>query len=52
MLSEIVSFVKARFYDIMLFIIVILLVLSAFAAGYVAAKYQAKTPIIIENSNK
>ena len=33
MLSEIKEFVKGRFYDIMLFIIVALLILLAFAAG-------------------
>ena len=49
MLSEIKDFVKDKFYDIMLFIIVALLILLAFAAGYITAKYQSKTPITIEN---
>jgi len=49
MLSEIKYFVKDKFYDIMLFIIVALLILLAFAAGYITAKYQSKTPITIEN---
>jgi lipopolysaccharide/colanic/teichoic acid biosynthesis glycosyltransferase len=47
-LSKIISFVKLRFSDIMLFIIVILLIMLAFAAGYIAAKYQAKSPILIQ----
>jgi len=50
MLAKITSFVKSHFYDIMLFIIVALLILLAFAAGYITAKYQAKEPIQIENS--
>jgi len=49
MLSEIKDFVKDKFYDIMLFIIIVLLILLAFAAGYITAKYQSKTPITIEN---
>lgn len=49
MLSEIKEFVKARFNDIMLFIIVVLLILLAFAAGYITAKYQSKEPIQIIN---
>jgi len=52
MLSEIREFVKARFYDIMLFIIVVLLVLLAFGAGYITAKYQAKTPLQINYTNQ
>jgi hypothetical protein len=48
MLSEIKDFVKGHFYDIMLFIIVALLILFAFAAGYITAKYQLKEPIQIE----
>ena len=50
MLSEIKDFVKAYFYDIILFIIIALLILFAFAAGYITAKYQSKEPIQIENS--
>ena len=52
MLSEIKDFVKAHFYDIMLFIIVTLLILLAFAAGYIVAKYQSKEPIKIEQNQK
>jgi len=52
MLAEIRGFVKDRFYDIILFIIVVLLVMLAFAAGYISAKYQTKSPIIIENTQK
>jgi len=50
MLSEIKEFVKARFGDIMLFIIIVLLVMLAFSVGYIAAKYQSKSPITIENT--
>jgi len=49
MLSEIRDFVKARFYDIILFIIVVLLILLAFAAGYITAKYGSRPPIEILN---
>lgn len=49
MLSEIKEFVKAKFYDIMLFIIVVLLLLLAFAAGYITAKYYSKEPIQVIN---
>ncbi len=48
MLSEIKDFVKAHFYDIILFIIVALLILLAFSAGYITAKYQNKEPIQIK----
>ncbi|MCX6718344.1 MAG: hypothetical protein NTY81_01935 [Candidatus Staskawiczbacteria bacterium] len=55
MLAEIKDFVKARnflkthFNDIILFIIVALLVMLAFSAGYIIAKEQSKTPIQISN---
>jgi len=49
-LPKIVGFVKSRFNDIMLFIIIILLVLLSFAAGFIIAKYQSKTPIQIEKA--
>jgi len=52
MLTKISGFVKDRFYDIMLFIIVALLILLAFATGYITAKYQSKTPLTIEQKNK
>ena len=48
MLAEIRNFVKAHFNDIMLFIIIALLILLAFSAGYIVAKYQSKEPIKIE----
>ena len=48
-LTKIPTFVKSHFNDIMLFIIVILLVLLAFAAGYITAKYQLKVPLQIIN---
>jgi len=48
MLSEIKAFVKDHFNDIMLFIIVALLILLAFSAGYIIAKQQTKEPITIE----
>lgn len=48
MLAEIRDFVKAHFNDIILFIIVALLIMLAYAAGYITAKYQSKTPISIE----
>ncbi len=50
-LSNIISFVKSHFNDIMLFIIVVLLVLLSYAVGYITANYQFKTPITIENKN-
>jgi len=49
MLTKISSFVKSHFGDIMLFITVALLILLAFAAGYIVAKYQSKEPIQIIN---
>lgn len=47
-LSKIFSFVKSHFNDIMLFIIIVFLILLAFAAGYITAKYQSKEAIQIE----
>jgi len=52
MLSEIKEFVKAHFNDIMLFIIVALLIMLAFAAGYIIAKYQSKEPLQVINQTK
>ena len=49
MLAEIKEFVKAHFNDIMLFIIIVLLILFAFAAGYIIGKQQLKAPIQIIN---
>jgi len=48
MLAEIKEFVKARFYDIMLFIIVALLIMLAFGAGYLMGHQQIKEPIQVE----
>jgi hypothetical protein len=48
-LAKITAFVKSHFYDIMLFIIVAFLVLLAFAAGYITAKYQSKDQVQIIN---
>jgi len=48
-LTKFLSFVKSHFNDIILFIIVALLILLAFAAGYITAKYQSKEPIKIES---
>jgi len=50
-LAKIIDFVKAKFSDIMLFIIVVLLLMLAFAVGYITAKYQQKEPITITNVN-
>ena len=52
MLSEIKGFVKSHFSDIMTFIIVVLLIMLAFAVGYITAKYQSKEPIKIEYKNQ
>jgi len=52
MLAEIKDFVKAHFNDIILFIIVVLLVMLAFAGGYITAKYQTKTPLELKNFNQ
>ncbi len=48
MIAKISNFVKTRFNDIILFLIVALLVLLSFAVGYITAKYQLKEPIQIE----
>lgn len=49
MLSEIKEFVKTRFYDIMLFTIIVLIILFSFAAGYITAKHISRPPIQILN---
>lgn len=51
-LSKIQTFVKLRFNDIILLIVIILLTMLAFACGYITAKYQAKDPITISNTQK
>jgi len=52
MLTRISEFVKAHFSDIILFIIVALLIMLAFAAGYITAKNQLKTPIQVIQGQK
>ena len=49
MLAKIKDFVKPHFNDIILFIVIVLLVMLAFASGYITAKYQSKEPIQILN---
>ncbi len=50
MLTKISEFVKTHLNDIILLLVVILLAMFAFAAGYITAKNQIKTPIqIIQN---
>ena len=48
MLSQLKTFVKTHFNDIMLVIVVVLLCLLSFAVGFLSAKYQEKEPIQIE----
>ncbi|MBI2050109.1 MAG: hypothetical protein HYT35_01480 [Candidatus Staskawiczbacteria bacterium] len=48
MITKISDFVKTKFYDTVLIIIVALLVLLSFAFGFITAKYQQKQPIQIE----
>jgi len=50
MLSKLADFVKSHFSDIILATVVFLAVLLAFAFGFVVAKYQEKTPILIEQT--
>lgn len=50
MLAKIKDFVKLHFSDIILFIVIILLIMLSFSAGYITAKYQTKEPIQIINS--
>jgi len=54
MIAKILNFVKefinAKFYDIIMFIITVLLILLSFATGYITAKYQSKEPIQIYNN--
>ncbi len=51
MLAKITDFVKGHFNDIMLFIIIVLLVLLAYAAGFITAKQQIKEPLQIWNTS-
>lgn len=48
MLTKIKEFVQQYQEEIVLFIGVVLIVLLSFAAGYVTAKIQEKTPLQIE----
>lgn len=48
MISKINKFVKEKFKDIMLFIIIGLLIMLSFATGYIIAKYENKEPMQIE----
>lgn len=48
MIAKISNFVKAKFNDIMLVIVVMLLIFLSFAFGFIMAKYQQKPPIQIE----
>ena len=48
MITKISDFVKTKFNDIILIIIVALLILLSFALGFIMAKYQQKQPIQIE----
>jgi len=48
-LAKIKQFVNDNFSNLILFIIVILLVMLAFALGYICAKYQTRLPITINN---
>lgn len=50
MLAKILEFVKAHLDTLLLITIVILFVLSSFAAGYIMAKWQDREPIQILNS--
>ena len=52
MVAKIFNFVKAKFYDIVLIIVVALLILLSFAFGFIMAKYQQKQPIQIESSSE
>ena len=52
MIKEAHNFIKTHFNDIILFIIVALLVMLAFAIGFITAKYQFKEPIQIINNGK
>ncbi len=51
-LSNIWSFVKSKFYDIMLFIMVALLIFFAFGLGLIASEYQVKHSIEIESLSR
>ena len=48
MIEKIHNFAKVHFNDMILFIIIVLLVMLAYSAGYITAKYQTKEPLKIE----
>ena len=48
MIAKIKDFVKDQFQNIMLFVIIVLLIMLAFAVGYIVAKSQFKEPISVE----
>lgn len=50
-LAKIQGFVKSRFSDIIIFIIVALLIMLSFAVGFITARYIEKEPIKIEQTN-
>ena len=51
MLTNLVQFIKRYQADIILLMGVILVSLLSFAAGYITAKEQTKTPVRIEATN-
>ena len=50
-LAKIRDFVKQHFNDIIMFVIIASLVMLAFAAGFISAKYAERQPIRIEKLN-
>jgi len=48
MLAKLIEFIKGHLDDIILIIGVIMISLLSFAAGYIVAKQQEKTPLRIE----
>lgn len=51
MLSQLKTFVKIHFSDIILVIVVVLLCLLSFAVGFLSARHQEKEPIKFEMNN-
>lgn len=51
MLTKILEFVKDKFNDIILIIVIGLFIMLAFALGFIIAKSQQKEPIKIEKTN-
>jgi len=52
MLTEIKGIVKQNISDIILVIAIVLISLLSFAAGFIVAKQQEKTPLRIEHYEK